>query len=82
MTCRVKQYMTWGMALLAVSYPEIRVLLYVVKLPFWVHILQNDWHLSSGELFGGILDPSTRLEYSSVVEKRVGFPAKHRVTAV
>ena len=80
--CRVKQYTTWGTALLAVSYPEIRVVLLVVKLPVWVHILQNDWHLSSGKLFGGILDPSTRLEYSSVVEKESGIPAKRRVIAV
>ena len=64
MMCRVKQYMTWGIALLAVSYPEIRVLLYVVKLPVWVHILQNDWHLSSGELCGENIGPLHGLEFT------------------
>ena len=74
--CRVKQYMTWGIALLAVSYPEIRVLLYVVKLPVGIIVSRMTGTSLLENSAGKILDPSTRLEYSSVVEKRVGHPCK------
>ena len=80
--CRVKQYTTWGTALLAVSYPEIRVLLYVVKFPVGFIFSRMTGTSLLENSAGKILDPSMGLSFCSPVEKESGIPAKRRVIAV
>ena len=65
--CRVKQYTTWGTALLAVSYPEIRVLLYVVKFPEGIILSRMTGTSLLENSAGKILDPSMGLSVCSPV---------------